>query len=99
MKFDVEFTVNRLTLKLQHRAVDLASKHQLEELLFPSGAAADTLPLPKLRSGGRTSAQDTHRYTLCRFFIICVTNRNVLFFFTMMIRTKEMCAFTVVHYV
>uniref|UniRef100_H3DLP5 RNA helicase n=1 Tax=Tetraodon nigroviridis TaxID=99883 RepID=H3DLP5_TETNG len=49
MKFDVEFTVNRLTLKLQHRAVDLAAKHQLGELLFPSGAAADTPPMPNLR--------------------------------------------------
>lgn len=50
MKFDVEFTVSRLTLKLQHRAVDLALKHQLEELLFPSGAAAETLSMPQLRS-------------------------------------------------
>lgn len=53
MKFDVEFTVSRYILKLQHRAVDLASQHQLEELLFPSGAAADALPMPTLRSGGR----------------------------------------------
>lgn len=58
MKFDVEFTVNRLTLKLQHRAVDLAAKHQLEELLFPSAAAADNPPMPNLRSG--TSVQNTH---------------------------------------
>uniref|UniRef100_A0A669B551 RNA helicase n=1 Tax=Oreochromis niloticus TaxID=8128 RepID=A0A669B551_ORENI len=39
MKFNVEFTLNRYPLKLQHRAVDLAVKHQLEEVLFPSGAA------------------------------------------------------------
>uniref|UniRef100_A0A7N8YPM0 RNA helicase n=1 Tax=Mastacembelus armatus TaxID=205130 RepID=A0A7N8YPM0_9TELE len=37
MKFDVEFTINRFPLKLQHRAVELAVKHQLEEVLFPSG--------------------------------------------------------------
>uniref|UniRef100_A0AAX7V9Z3 RNA helicase n=1 Tax=Astatotilapia calliptera TaxID=8154 RepID=A0AAX7V9Z3_ASTCA len=37
MKFNVEFTLNRYPLKLQHRAVDLAVKHQLEEVLFPSG--------------------------------------------------------------
>lgn len=49
MKFDVEFTINRYSLKLQHRAVDLAVKHQLEEVLFPSGAAAANLPMPKLR--------------------------------------------------
>lgn len=78
MKFDVEFTVSRLTLKLMHRAVDLAEKHQLEEMLFPSGAAADTVPMPELRSGGRSSTQNTHRCIFCRFFIICVTNRDVL---------------------
>ncbi|XP_037640935.1 putative helicase mov-10-B.1 [Sebastes umbrosus] len=49
MKFDVEFTINRYSLKLQHRAVDLAAKHQLEEVLFPSGAAAANLSMPKLR--------------------------------------------------
>ncbi|XP_068568586.1 putative helicase mov-10-B.1 [Cebidichthys violaceus] len=49
MKFDVEFTINRYSLKLQHRAVDLAAKHQLEEVLFPSGAAVANLSMPKLR--------------------------------------------------
>ncbi|XP_044071008.1 putative helicase mov-10-B.1 isoform X2 [Siniperca chuatsi] len=53
MKFDVEFTINRFPLKLQHRAVDLAAKHQLEEVLFPSGAAVDNLPMPKLRMFNR----------------------------------------------
>ncbi|CAN9511896.1 unnamed protein product [Ophioblennius macclurei] len=48
MKFDVEFTLNRFPLRLQHRAVDLAMKHQLGEVLFPSGAAAATVPVPKL---------------------------------------------------
>uniref|UniRef100_A0A669CCT7 RNA helicase n=1 Tax=Oreochromis niloticus TaxID=8128 RepID=A0A669CCT7_ORENI len=51
MKFNVEFTLNRYPLKLQHRAVDLAVKHQLEEVLFPSGAAVASVPMPKLRSG------------------------------------------------
>ncbi|XP_032370048.1 putative helicase mov-10-B.1 [Etheostoma spectabile] len=49
MKFDVEFTINRYSLKLQHRAVDLAVTHKLEEVLFPSGAAVANLPMPKLR--------------------------------------------------
>ncbi|XP_070758397.1 putative helicase mov-10-B.1 [Enoplosus armatus] len=53
MKFDVEFTINRFTLKLQHRAVDLAAKHQLDEMLFPSGAAVANLPMPKLRMFNR----------------------------------------------
>uniref|UniRef100_A0A672JJX0 RNA helicase n=1 Tax=Salarias fasciatus TaxID=181472 RepID=A0A672JJX0_SALFA len=51
MKFEVEFTLNRFPLRLQHRAVDLAVTHQLGEVLFPSGAAAASLPMPKLRSG------------------------------------------------
>ncbi|XP_028432245.1 putative helicase mov-10-B.1 isoform X2 [Perca flavescens] len=49
MKFDVEFTINRYSLKLQHRAVDLAVTHKLEEVLFPSGAAVANLTMPKLR--------------------------------------------------
>uniref|UniRef100_A0A4W6EJ02 RNA helicase n=1 Tax=Lates calcarifer TaxID=8187 RepID=A0A4W6EJ02_LATCA len=53
MKFDVEFTINRFPLKLQHRAVDLATKHQLEEVLFPSGAAVTNLSMPKLRMFNR----------------------------------------------
>ncbi|XP_023143843.1 putative helicase mov-10-B.2 [Amphiprion ocellaris] len=53
MKFDVEFTINRFPLKLQHRAVDLAAQHQLGEVLFPSGAAATCLPMPKLRMFNR----------------------------------------------
>lgn len=50
MKFDVQFTVNRLTLNLQHRAVNLAVEHQLKEVLFPSGAAAPNVSIPELRS-------------------------------------------------
>uniref|UniRef100_A0A7N8XQX8 RNA helicase n=1 Tax=Mastacembelus armatus TaxID=205130 RepID=A0A7N8XQX8_9TELE len=53
MKFDVEFTINRFPLKLQHRAVELAVKHQLEEVLFPSGAAVTNLSMPKLRMFNR----------------------------------------------
>uniref|UniRef100_A0A8D3CXF4 RNA helicase n=1 Tax=Scophthalmus maximus TaxID=52904 RepID=A0A8D3CXF4_SCOMX len=49
MKFDVEFTINRFSLKLQHRAVDLATKHELKDVLFPSGAAVTDRPMPQLR--------------------------------------------------
>uniref|UniRef100_A0A3P9HLV6 RNA helicase n=1 Tax=Oryzias latipes TaxID=8090 RepID=A0A3P9HLV6_ORYLA len=48
MKFNVEFTFNRFTLRLQHQAVDLATKHQLGDVLFPSGAAKSSFSLPKL---------------------------------------------------
>ncbi|KAM9409052.1 putative helicase mov-10-B.1 [Pholidichthys leucotaenia] len=53
MKFDVEFTINRYPLKLQHRAVNLAAKHKLGPVLFPTGAAVATLPMPKLRMFNR----------------------------------------------
>lgn len=87
MKFDVEFTLSRLPLRLQHRAVELASKHQLEEVLFPSGAAKDTVPMPELRSGGYMSAQNTHyHFTLCD-----AQNCFVL----IMLRNKEMSLFRV----
>uniref|UniRef100_A0AAY4B674 RNA helicase n=1 Tax=Denticeps clupeoides TaxID=299321 RepID=A0AAY4B674_9TELE len=39
MKFNVEFTVNRLPMRLQHRAVQLAVRHNLQEVLFPTGWA------------------------------------------------------------
>ncbi|XP_069378985.1 putative helicase mov-10-B.2 isoform X2 [Paralichthys olivaceus] len=45
MKFSVEFTVNPLPLRLQHRAVELAAEHRLEQVLFP---AAPTPQLPEL---------------------------------------------------
>ncbi|XP_049608484.1 putative helicase mov-10-B.1 [Syngnathus scovelli] len=35
MKFNVEFTFNRLLLRLQHRAVELALKLNLNKVLFP----------------------------------------------------------------
>ena len=35
MKFNVRFTFNRLPLRLQHRATELAEDHSLEEILFP----------------------------------------------------------------
>lgn len=49
MKFDVEFTINRYPLRLQHRAVAFAEKLQLEEILFPSGAAVANISIPNLR--------------------------------------------------
>ncbi|XP_070601729.1 helicase MOV-10 isoform X2 [Erythrolamprus reginae] len=43
MKFDVEFTFNRLPLRLQHRAVMLAQKKQLFHLLFPCFSYKESL--------------------------------------------------------
>ncbi|XP_075052362.1 helicase MOV-10 [Mixophyes fleayi] len=36
MLFDVSFTFNRLPLKIQHRAVDLAKRKNLKDILFPT---------------------------------------------------------------
>uniref|UniRef100_A0A8C4Z8N3 RNA helicase n=1 Tax=Gadus morhua TaxID=8049 RepID=A0A8C4Z8N3_GADMO len=37
MRFSVEFTVNRLPMRLQHRAAEMAKKHGLRGVLFPNG--------------------------------------------------------------
>ncbi|XP_029011902.1 putative helicase mov-10-B.1 [Betta splendens] len=51
MKFNVEFIINRLTLRIQHRAAEMAHAFRLQKVLFP--AASDPSPLqtdpPKLR--------------------------------------------------
>ncbi|XP_041083835.1 putative helicase MOV-10 [Polyodon spathula] len=49
MKFEVTFTFNRLPLKLQHRAVELAVKHDLRDFLFPTCSLGTNLPIPTLR--------------------------------------------------
>uniref|UniRef100_A0A673M1T7 RNA helicase n=1 Tax=Sinocyclocheilus rhinocerous TaxID=307959 RepID=A0A673M1T7_9TELE len=36
MKFNVEFSINRFPIRLQHRAVELACQHRLGDVLFPS---------------------------------------------------------------
>ncbi|KAJ6657968.1 hypothetical protein lerEdw1_001758 [Lerista edwardsae] len=43
MKFDVTFTFNRLPLKVQHRAILLAQKKELRDMLFPSFAHGESL--------------------------------------------------------
>ncbi|KAM4047751.1 helicase MOV-10 isoform 2-T2 [Anomaloglossus baeobatrachus] len=43
MKFDVTFTFNRMPLKVQHRAVDLAKKKNLNECLFPTGSRQQSI--------------------------------------------------------
>uniref|UniRef100_A0A8C2FJY5 RNA helicase n=1 Tax=Cyprinus carpio TaxID=7962 RepID=A0A8C2FJY5_CYPCA len=43
MKFRVEFTVNRLPLRLQHRAVHMAVQHELRDVLFPHNVCVSRL--------------------------------------------------------
>ncbi|XP_073326374.1 putative helicase mov-10-B.1 [Pagrus major] len=51
MKFSVEFSISRLTLRLQHRAVELAVKYDLRKVLFPSPHTfpSQQTELPQLR--------------------------------------------------
>lgn len=50
MKFNVEFSFNRYPLKCQHRAVQLAAKHRLGDVLFPTDSGDRQAALPNLRS-------------------------------------------------
>ncbi|XP_034552596.1 putative helicase mov-10-B.2 isoform X2 [Notolabrus celidotus] len=51
MKFHVEFTVNRLTMRVQHRAAELAVEYGIREVLFPSAGNLYSLQpeLPPLK--------------------------------------------------
>ncbi|XP_072223489.1 putative helicase mov-10-B.2 [Leuresthes tenuis] len=51
IKFNVEFTINRLTVRVQHRAAELAATNGLRSVLFPVASPASYQPpkLPKLR--------------------------------------------------
>ncbi|KAK3556979.1 hypothetical protein QTP70_022320 [Hemibagrus guttatus] len=53
MKFNVEFSFNRFPLKLQHRAVQLATTHKLGDVLFPTHNGVKQAELPKLRMYNR----------------------------------------------
>uniref|UniRef100_A0A8C7FGG4 RNA helicase n=1 Tax=Oncorhynchus kisutch TaxID=8019 RepID=A0A8C7FGG4_ONCKI len=64
LEFDVEFTVNRLTTRLQHRATELADRHNLGNVLFPSGDP--TIQPPKkqpLLLYDRALEQNPEQYT------------------------------------
>ncbi|XP_040007922.1 putative helicase mov-10-B.2 [Xiphias gladius] len=51
MKFSVEFCLHRLTLRIQHRAAELATKHRLGKVLFPAAPSysPQQTELPNLR--------------------------------------------------
>ncbi|KAL7884849.1 hypothetical protein AOLI_G00076190 [Acnodon oligacanthus] len=64
MKFCVEFTVNRLLIRLQHRAVQLAVQHKLEEVLFPTGSKSMAVKVElSLRLFDRSLEQNFEQYT------------------------------------
>lgn len=61
MKFHVEFVVNRLTMRVQHRAAELAVTYQLGEVLFPDpNVIPPNIPLPNLRYGPATALYKIH---------------------------------------
>jgi len=51
MKFNIEFTVNRLVGRVQHRAAELAATFRLGPVLFPAEPAdsSQQTELPQLR--------------------------------------------------
>ncbi|XP_029769683.1 helicase MOV-10 [Terrapene carolina triunguis] len=59
LKFDVIFTFNRLPLRVQHRAVELAKKRNLGDVLFPSFSYRESL----LHEGGRLKLFDRNLET------------------------------------
>ncbi|XP_066499872.1 putative helicase mov-10-B.2 [Hoplias malabaricus] len=64
MRFTVEFTVNRILLRLQHRAVQLAVQHKLQDVLFPTRSNAATRKAElSLRLFDRHLEQNIEQYT------------------------------------
>ncbi|KAJ0023976.1 hypothetical protein NQD34_003875 [Periophthalmus magnuspinnatus] len=62
MKFNVEFTINRFPIKMQHRAVELAVKNKLGDVLFPTKASLSTVPVPKLSMFNRQLENNPEQY-------------------------------------
>ncbi|KAI9530694.1 hypothetical protein NQZ68_000185 [Dissostichus eleginoides] len=64
MKFNVEFTVNRLTVRVQHRAAELAAVFKLGEVLFPVATAdpSQQTELPDLRLFDRKLEGNQEQY-------------------------------------
>ncbi|XP_069489430.1 helicase MOV-10 isoform X2 [Ambystoma mexicanum] len=64
MKFDVTFTFNRLPLRVQHRAVELAVQHSLKDVLFPSVSYGKSILTPgtKLRLFDRNLENNQEQY-------------------------------------
>ncbi|KAG5282698.1 hypothetical protein AALO_G00058890, partial [Alosa alosa] len=74
MGFDVEFTVNRLPIRLQHRAVELATEHHLRDLLFPTGAKVATpAELPNLRLRDRKLESNSEQYSAVKSIVAGVS--------------------------
>uniref|UniRef100_A0A8C5DFH1 RNA helicase n=1 Tax=Gouania willdenowi TaxID=441366 RepID=A0A8C5DFH1_GOUWI len=64
MKFSVEFIMNRLTLRVQHRAVELAVTSNLRHVLFPAetSSSCQNSNLPKLTLFNRLLEKNPEQY-------------------------------------
>lgn len=62
MKFNIEFTINRLTLRIQHRAAEFAVKNKLGPVLFPTAPLSTAPPLPRLTLFDRKLEQNPEQY-------------------------------------
>ena len=63
MRFTVVFMINRLTIRIQHRAVELAGVRDFKKVLFPTGNSPTTnhTPAMELRSGDSYSNKSDFR--------------------------------------
>ncbi|XP_062420873.1 putative helicase mov-10-B.2 [Pungitius pungitius] len=64
MKFNVEFTVNRLVVCIQHRAAELAAKSRLRAVLFPAppSESSQHAELPRLSLFDRKLERNPEQY-------------------------------------
>ncbi|XP_043932875.1 helicase MOV-10 isoform X2 [Protopterus annectens] len=68
MKFDVEFTFNRLPLRLQHRAAEMVKMNKLNDVLFPSFSYGKCILSPdkKLKLFDRKLEDNPEQYAAVR---------------------------------
>ncbi|MFT7802282.1 putative helicase MOV-10 isoform X3 [Arapaima gigas] len=69
MKFNIQFTFNRLPMRLQHRSVELAVRHQLGEVLFPTNCEREHHPLPHLRLFDRNLEHNPEQYAAIQHIV------------------------------
>ncbi|XP_061590937.1 putative helicase mov-10-B.1 [Cololabis saira] len=64
IKFSLEFTINRLTVRVQHRAAELAAAHALKNVLFPAPppSPCQQPQLPKLSLFDRQLEGNSEQY-------------------------------------
>ncbi|XP_068454650.1 putative helicase mov-10-B.2 [Clinocottus analis] len=71
MKFNVEFTINRLPLRVQHRAAELAATFKLGQVLFPAAPADSSQQAepPELRLFDSKLERNPEQYQAVRHIV------------------------------